>query len=211
VAGMILYGRPGWGSVIIEAQLEWLGLPCRFEDVGDLFKSRTARDALAKVNPVSQVPTLVLADGTVMSESAAITLHLADITGRDDFVPGATAPERARFLRWLIFLVANVYPTFTYADDPARFVPLEAAQAGFRGSVDDYAKRLYGMVESEAGAPWFLGDRFSALDLYIGAMTRWRPRREWFVANAPRLAAIADRAHELPALRSVWARNFPSA
>jgi GST-like protein len=208
---MILHGRPGWGSVIIEAQLVLLGMAYRFEDAGDLFKSAAARDALATVNPIAQVPTLVLADGTVMTESAAITLHLADITGRDDCVPPPHAPERARFLRWLIFRVANVYPTFTYADDPARFVALEAAQAGFRTNVDDYAKRLYGMVESEARAPWFLGDRFSALDLYLAAMTRWRPRREWFVANAPRLAAIGDRVHELPALRAVWTRNFPTA
>lgn len=208
---MVLYGRAGWGSVIVEAQLALLGLAFRFEEVGDLFKSATARDALAKVNPIAQVPTLVLADGTVMTESAAITLHLADITGRDDCVPPADAPERARFLRWLIFLVANVYPTFTYADDPARFVALEPAQAGFRTSVDDHAKRLYGIVEGEAGAPWFLGARFSALDIYVGALTRWRPRREWFAANAPRLTAIAERVHEIPALRTVWSRNFPGA
>ena len=126
---IILYGRPGWGSVIVEAQLVLLGLAHRFEDVGDLFKSAAARDALAKVNPIAQVPTLVLADGTVMTESAAITLHLADITGRDDCVPRPDAPERARFLRWLIFLVANVYPTFTYADDPAR---LRRARSGAR-------------------------------------------------------------------------------
>jgi GST-like protein len=208
---MILYGRPGWGSVIVEAQLALLGLTCRFEDVGDLFKSQAARDALAKVNPVAQVPTLVLADGTVMTESAAITLHLADITGRDDLVPAPDAPERTRFLRWLIFLVANVYPTFTYADDPARFVDLDAAQGGFRAKVDDYAKRLYGIIEREAGAPWFLGARFSALDIYIGALNHWRPRPDWFAGNAPRLAAIAARVHELPALRAVWARNFPAA
>jgi GST-like protein len=52
-------------------------------------------------NPISQIPTLILPDGTVMTESAAITLLLADITTRDDLVPGAAAPERARFLRWL--------------------------------------------------------------------------------------------------------------
>lgn len=211
MAEMILYGRPGWGSVMVEAQLALLGIDHRYEPVDDLFKSAPARAGLEKVNPLAQVPTLVLADGTVMTESAAITLHLADITGRDDCVPPADAPERARFLRWLIFLVANVYPTFTYADDPARFVTLEAAHGGFRASVDDHAKRLYGILEDEAGAPWFLGERFSALDIYIGAMNRWRPGRDWFAANAPRLAAIAGRVHELPALRAVWARNFPAA
>ncbi|MCR6700769.1 MAG: glutathione S-transferase N-terminal domain-containing protein [Dokdonella sp.] len=124
---MTLHGRPGWGSALIEAQLLRYGLPFRFEEVGDLFASAEARAALAAVNPLAQVPTLVLDDGRVMSESAAITLYLADLTGRDDLVPGPQSPERAAFLRWLVFLVANLYPTFTYADDPQRFVADAAA------------------------------------------------------------------------------------
>lgn len=211
MGGMILHGKLGWGSAIVEAQLDWLGLAYRTEEVGDIMKSAAARDALARVNPIAQVPTLVLADGGVMTESAAITLHLADLTGRDDFVPPAGAPERARFLRWLVFVVANIYPTFTYAEDPARFVSDEAARAGFRASVDDYVERMYAILEREAGAPWFLGERFCALDLYIGVMTRWRPGRDWFVAHTPRLAAIAARVDELPALRATWARNFPKS
>ena len=81
-----------------------------------------ARDRVLSANPPAQIPTLILPDGTVMTESAAITLLLTDIAGRDDLVPGPLASERARFLCWLIFMVANIFPTFTCADDPARFV-----------------------------------------------------------------------------------------
>lgn len=62
-------------------------------------------------------------------------------------------------------------------------------------------------MEAAAGAPWFLGERFSALDLYLVMLTRWRPRRAWFDAHAPRLAAIADRAAALPAVAPVLARH----
>jgi GST-like protein len=65
------------------------------------------------------------------------------------------------------------------------------------------------VLEGVAGAPWFLGLRFSALDIYVRAMNRWRPRREWFAANAPRLAAIADRTQDLPQLAACWRRNTP--
>jgi GST-like protein len=203
-----LHGRPGWGSAIVEAQLAWYGLPFTFVDCGDLFDSAAARDALRPLNPLAQVPVLVLPGGEAMSESAAITLHLADRTGRDDLVPGAQAPERARFLRWLVFLVANIYPTFTYADDPARFVKTEGAAPGFREEVDAYAMRLWTMVEAAAGAPHFLGTRFSALDIYLAVMTHWRPRRPWFEAQAPKLAAAAAHAVALPALAPVIERNF---
>jgi GST-like protein len=205
-----LYGRAGWGSTIVEAQLVWYGLPFAFEPVGDLFKSPDARTRLEKVNPLAQVPTLVMPDGSVISESAAITLLLADITGQDTLVPKPGAPERAKFLRWLVFLVANSYPTFTYADDPARFVSVNAARDPFRAATDAYAQRLWRQVNSEAGAPYFLGERFSALDIYIAVMTRWRPKRGWFEIEAPRLFAIARHADQIPELRPVWTRNWPA-
>ncbi len=203
-----LFARPGWGSVLVETQLAWYEFPYELEEVADLFASAEARRQLAAVNPLAQVPTLVLPDGQVMTESAAITLHLADVAGRTDLVPAADEAVRPAFLRWLIFLVANLYPTFTYADDPARFVPGETAQQGFQANVHAYAKRLWDQAEHAAGRPWFLGDRRSALDIYVGAMTRWEPRREWFAAACPRLHAIALSIEAEPRLAAVWRRNF---
>ncbi len=206
-----LYARAGWGSQIVEAQLAWYGLAFRLEEVDDLFDSAPARERLSAVNPLAQIPTLLTPGGEVMTESAAITLHLADAGGLRGLAPPPGDPARPAFLRWLIFLVANLYPTFTYADDPARFVPMEAARAGFKDSVDRYGERLWGIVETQAQAPWFLGDRFSALDIYVAAMSHWRPRRPWFAAHAPRLHAIALAADALPELSAVWRRNAPAA
>jgi GST-like protein len=210
MADYMLWGRAGWGSTIVEAQLVWYGLPYTFEPVEDLFRTPDADAKLKKVNPLAQVPTLEMPNGGVMSESAAITLLLADITGKDSLVPGPKAAERAKFLRWLVFIVANIYPTFTYADDPARFVSVNAARDPFRAATDAYAQRLWRQIEREAGSPWFLGERFSALDIYIGVMTRWRPRRGWFETETPHLFAIAHRADQLPELGEVWKRNFPN-
>ena len=204
-----LWGRPGWGSTIVEAQLDWYGLPFTYEQVEDLFRTPGAKAKLEKVNPLAQVPTLVLPDGSIMSESAAITLLLADITGKDSLVPAPGSPERAKFLRWLVFIVANIYPTFTYADDPSRFVSVNNARDPFRAATDAYAQRLWHQVETEAGAPWFLGERFSALDIYIDVMTRWRPKRGWFEGETPKLFAIARKADARPELKEVWRKNFP--
>jgi GST-like protein len=205
---LTLYARDGWGSALVEAQLDWYGLEYRREEVGDLLGSVEARAALAPTNPVAQVPTLVLPDGQVLTESAAITLYLADLTRCPDLVPAPDEPTRPAFLRWLVFLVANVYPTFTYADVPSRFVSVEAARAPFRAAIDDYARRLWGMVDAAAAAPWFLGSRFSAIDIYIGVMTRWRPGREWFENNAGRVHAIAHALDSQARLAGTWRRNF---
>lgn len=204
---MRLFGEPGWGSAIVEAQLDWYGLPFEFERVGNLFKDTDSRQRLEAVNPLAQIPTLLLADGTVLTESAAITLYLAETTGKDSLVPASRDAARATFLRWLVYLVANVYPTYTYGDEPARFVDGTDAQQSFKSHVDAYAKKLYSQLEGVAGAPWFLGERFSALDLYLCVMTRWRPKREWFAANTPKLTAIAVRTEQVPQLVACWKRN----
>ena len=196
-----LWGRAGWGSTLVEAQLAWYGLPFTFEPVGDLFKTPDARAKLEKVNPLAQVPTLVMPDGSVMSESAAITLLLADITGKDLLVPPAGAPERAAFLRWLVFIVANIYPTFTYADDPARFVSVNAARDPFRAATDAYAQRLWRQVETASRQPVVPGRALlGARHLRLGVMTRWRPKRGWFESETPQ--ALRHRPPRRPGARA---------
>jgi GST-like protein len=211
MSDFVLYGRTGWGSAIVEAQLAWYGLPFRYVEAGDLFDSEEARDQLRPLNALAQVPVLQLPDGQVMTESAAITLHLADLTGSHGLVPAPQSPQRAKFLRWLVFLVANIYPTFTYADLPQRFVEGEDAQKGFRESVDAYERRLWTLVEAAAGSPHFLGEPFSALDIYLAVMTRWRPGPAWFSENAPLVAAAAQQAASHAAVAPVMARNYPPA
>ena len=205
---LTLYARDGWGSVLIEAQLDWYGLEYRREEVGDLLGSAEARAALAVINPLAQIPTLVLPGGEVLTESAAITLYLADITGRHDLVQAPAEVMRPAFLRWQVFLVTNVYPTFSYADVPSRFVKIEAAQTPFRAAVEDYARRLWKIVDAAAGGPWFLGARFSAIDIYIAVMTRWRPGRDWFKNNTERVPAIAQALDSEARLSGAWRRNF---
>jgi GST-like protein len=206
---LVLYGRPGWGSAIVEAQLDWYGLSFEVVETGDLLDSEAARQDLRPLNGLAQVPVLRLPDGQVLTESAAITLYLADMTRSDSLVPGPDAPERAAFLRWLVFMVANIYPTFTYGDVPARFVPEASAQTGFRECVDAYLRRLWTLVEAEVKGPHFLGERFSALDIYLAVLTRWRPGPAWFNENAPLVATCAQKAASRPELAEMMAHNFP--
>jgi GST-like protein len=204
---MRLYGVRGWGSAIVEAQLDHYALPYTFADAGDVLGDAAAKAALAPLNPAGQVPTLVLDDGAVLTESAAITLWLAEATGSDALVPAPGDPRRAAFLRWLIFLVANIYPCFTFADVPERFVAAEAARRPFREAVDRWMLARWAMVEAAAGGPFFLGERLSAIDIYLAVMTLWRPKRPWFAANAPRVHAAALAAEADPRLAPAFARN----
>src|SRR4051812_9773447 len=111
---MQLYGVRGWGSGITEAMLCLAGQSYDFIDVDGFDHPGPVRDRLAAVNPLGQVPALVLPDGTVMTETAAIALWLSD--SHASLAPPSGTPDRALFYRLLVWLVANVYPTFTYGD-----------------------------------------------------------------------------------------------
>src|SRR5262249_46377989 len=116
-----LYAAKGGGSMVVELAFAATKLPLKIVDVpwrDTGWKSR----ALKPFNPLGQVPTLLLPNATVMTESAAIILHLADRAADAGLAPAAHEKGRAQFLRWLIFLVCAVYPTFTYGDDPKRWL-----------------------------------------------------------------------------------------
>jgi GST-like protein len=165
-------------------------------------------------NPLSEVPALVLPDGTVMTESLAILIYLDEIvregTGlRDRLVPPAGTAERARVYRWAAFLAASLYPTFSYGDVPEDWVSGEAPGAELRKSTDAYREKLWRIVEAVAAdAPYVIGDQLTIVDLYVGVMQYWRPGRKWFVANTPRLTRIGANVAKHPRLAAVWARNF---
>ena len=136
--------------------------------------------------------------------------YVDDLAPGADLVPPRGDAARTAFYRWAVFIVAALYPTFTYGDEPGKWVSGEGC-AGTRESTDRHREALWLQLEQAAGAPWFLGERASALDLYLAVMTRWRPGAAWFAQRTPRIAQIAQRAAALDAVAPVIARNFAEA
>lgn len=211
MGGYRLYGAKGSGAMIVEiafarassslrAPVECVDLA--WDDIG--WNSRT----LAPLNPLGQVPTLVMPDGSVMTESAAIVLHLNDVAPAAKLVPPPGHPQRPAFQRWLVFLVSAVYSTFTYGDDPKRWLNGDEASGKLlRESTDRHREMLWRHLETQAGSPWVLGDTWSALDIYLWQMQFWRPGRDWFAANCPKLRAIAVAMSDDPQCKAVAKRN----
>jgi GST-like protein len=128
-----------------------------------------------------------------MTETAAIALWLTDSGA--PLTPPLNSADRALFYRLLVWLVANVYPTFTYGDYPERWAP--SAPAELVSATNRHRESLYLWLEDQVREPFVLGESASALDIYVAAMTTWRPRGAWFRENTPKLARIARRTREL--------------
>ena len=203
----LLLGGRGCGNAIVEAAFAVAGVPLEVETV-DYSAGSPTRARLLEVNPLGQVPALLLPDGSVMTESLAMIHYLNDLAPRAGLVPAAGSRDRVRFLRWSTFLVAAVYPTFTYGDEPAKWVEDVNGAKQLRESTDRHRQELWQQLEAEAGEPWFLGGTRSALDLYVAVMTRWRPGILWFTKRTPKLLAIAQRTTAIPEVAAVMKRNF---
>lgn len=155
-----VYGVPGWGSTISELMLTLADIPYHFVNVEGFDQPGLQRDRLKQINPLCQVPTLTLEDGSMMTESAAIALMILDV--RPDLAPAPGSPQRHAFQRLLIWLVANVYPTFTFADYPERWAADAPEQ--LRESCISYRKSLYLWLEEQlAAAPYALGVCWTAI------------------------------------------------
>ena len=121
-------------------------------------------------------------------------------------VAGAGSGKTATMVDRVVWLVANVYPTFTYADYPERWAPAAAEQ--LVENCRQYRNNLYLWFEQQLAArPWALGASVTLLDCYIAAMYRWGPRQAWFDDHAPKFAAIARAVCQRPELAVALRRN----
>lgn len=203
----LLLGCKGCGNAIAESALALAAIDFDYEEV-DYSAGSPTRPRLLEFNPLGQVPTLVLPDGTVMTESLAMIHYVNDVAPQAGLIPPPGDALRPAFYRWAVFLVAAIYPTFTYGDEPQKWVANEEGAKQLRASTDAHRQAMWLQLETVAGTPWFLGEKRTAIDLYLACMTRWRPGRKWFAANAPKLVAIARKANALEALAPTMRRNF---
>ncbi|WP_374469147.1 glutathione S-transferase family protein [Phenylobacterium sp.] len=207
--GYVLYGAPGWGSTVVEAALTLMGQAYQRVDLKEgVFAHEDPR--LVKLNPLAQVPALVLPSGELMTESAAILLWLTEQHPEAGLAPAPGDPARAQFLRWMAYIPAQIYSMYWVRDIPSRLAEGPAAEevikARTAGRIADCWRMMDGQVSPQT---YLLGDRLGVLDLYVTVVSRWTPRRRRFYAVAPKMAEVVRRVDADPRLAGLWAERFP--
>lgn len=194
-----LYGRAGAGSLAPQIVLEEIGVPYELVWIG---KSSAELEAFRHINPTGKIPLLVLPDGTAVSESAAMLIHLTQAHPAVDLAPAAGSSAHARFLQWMVFLSANVYETalrYFYAERYAT-EGSSAAAAIKAQALTDYG----GHLELIHGAlsPYVLGPKLTAVDPYLHMLAGWYPGGvTTLAARLPKLAHHAELLRSRPATR----------
>lgn len=206
-----LYGDRRSGSAAVELALAVLGVDYVSVDV-PLDADAQRAEEYRRVNPQQKLPSLATPEGEMLTESAALLIYLADRVPDARLLPAAGARDRARALRWLLFVATELYPLIEMIDYPQRFVPdpLDAQAAErMRDHLRGIWKRRWLIVEEAIGGdPWFLSGGFSAVDLYIGVVSRWAQLDDWRRGALPGVENIAAAIRARADCRDVWARHF---
>jgi GST-like protein len=204
-----LYGAEGSGSISVEAALTLLGIPYSLVE-GATWAEASAREAVAPQNPMRQVPTLVLSDGEVMTESAAILLYLADAYPQAHLAPTTTEPSRRQYLRWMIYVSSAIYSLHWIKPDVQRIGAPLALRESVVNAVHDRIAFCWSNMDAQLNpGRYLLGDELTVLDLYVTVVSRFGPWRKRFYEVAPKMTSVVRRVDAEPRLADFWDKRFP--
>lgn len=212
--GYTLYGSQGSGSSTVELALERIGLPYRSVRAST-WESDSAQAELRSVNPLGQIPTLVFPDGSVMTESAAILIHLGLSHPEAALLPTETT-ARAQAIRGLVFIAANCYANVSISDYPERWIsdsseddPLrERVRLGARAQLHRSWEIFADSFEAQ---PFFNGQAPGALDYLAAVVSKWSGTRAHIKKHRPKFLEAVLRIEQHPHVAPVFARHWPAA
>jgi GST-like protein len=205
-----LYGSRGSGSAAVEVALEACGLPYRTVRAAT-WEADSALEELRRVNPMQQIPTLVLPDGGVMTESAAILLHLGfDVPAGRRLLP-EDPKSRAQSIRGLVFIAANCYSAISIADYPERWT-LSTDDKGREDLRQGTRRQLHRhweiFADTFTGTPYLSGAQPGALDFLAAVVSKWGGARAHLRENRPGFLKTLEsiEAHHLvaPVFKRHW-------
>lgn len=202
-----LYWSRRTGAFAPQAMLEEIG--AEYEKLvidTDAGAHRTAE--FLKINPRGQIPALVLPDGTLLTESTAMVLHIGDCHPEAGLLPAVASAERAQLYRWLLFMSTNIYDAalrYYYSDryttDPASAEAVKAA------AIRDGDQSWAILATALAVGPYLLGDRFGAGDIYLTMLATWHPDMPGLFAEQPAVKTVFDLTTARPAVARVCAEH----
>ncbi|GHC86346.1 glutathione binding-like protein [Novosphingobium pokkalii] len=204
---MQLLASPGATSLPAHVIIRELDLPVPVR----LLRLGPGGDDLAPLTPFGRIPALVLDDGSVIGENAAILPFLADQRPGTTLFAPAGSVERAQIQAWIGYINSEIHGAtqrvgnrpHLYSDDPA-------AHEGIRQAARRRLREAYQPIEDRLSeAEWLVSDRFTIADAYLGVFASYVPHFGPALADLPALAAFSARFEARPAVKAVREAEGP--
>jgi len=201
-----LYGSASTASLVVHWLLIELDIEHELVLLDFDTRQQKSADYLA-LNPAGRVPTLVI-DGQVLTEAAAIALHLADLHPQAGLLPAPGTEARAQAYRWMFWCANTLQPAYRawfYADEVAGASNVDAVRDSARQQLEAGWARFAGHLQQ--GGPYVLGDRVSVVDFMLVMLMRWSRNMPVPSDTWPELKAYAERLKARPAFAEVYRRE----
>ena len=207
-----LYGGKGSGSAAVEAALEFTGAKFRIVNAAT-WANDPGVEELRQINPLLQIPTLRLPDASILTETAAIMIHLGLAHPKSGLLPSDKS-ARAQQIRGLIFIAANCYAAVGISDYPERWTTdpdkqsIEKVREGARARLHRYWEVF---ADQYPARPFLNGGAPGALDLLASVVSKWSGTRAHLRNARPAFLATVEMIEQVPAIAAVYARHWKPA
>lgn len=165
----VLYGGPYTRALVTEMVLAEGDIPHELRDV-DILNGAHRDPEFLKINPAGWVPALITPEGEHLYETPAINLHLSERHGLTQLVPDAMDTDRGKFLSGFFYLAGELEPAMKRVFYAHRYVVRPEDEQDAKQMAMDAALARLTVIEgqiTEGGGPYFLGARFSLIDLTL--------------------------------------------
>ncbi|MBM7069261.1 glutathione S-transferase family protein [Actibacterium sp. 188UL27-1] len=183
----------------ISIALEEMGLPYAAHAV-DITKGDQHTPKFLKINANHKIPSLVDEGGTIINESGAILLYLAQRSRQ--FMPDYGTPAYWQMMEWLMWQMAGFGPMLGQAH---HFLHYNAGKSDYAETrYHTETRRLYGVLEGHLRNSPYMIDMLSIADF---AVWPWVSRFEYHRIDLTEFPAV--RAwYEALAARPAFARGY---
>ncbi len=189
---MKLYFSSGACSLAPHIALLEAGLTFETEKV-DLKAKLTASGAdFTAINSKGYVPALVLDNGQLLTEGAAVLQYIADQNPAANLAPAAGTQARYQLQEWLTFISSEIHKPMGSMFNPAQSADWKAAVTA------TLTKRLDWLTTQLDGKDYLLNNQFSVADAYLFTVLNWANFVGFSLAPWPVVQAFSARVAARP-------------
>ena len=180
---MKLYGYRNGRTLRAAWALEEVGAPYDYVEI-DLMRGEGREPKFLEINPAGKVPVLD-DDGTIITESAAICMHLAEKHPQSRLMPPPGTLERSQCYKWISYIITELdTPLWTiakhrFALPRERRVPAVIETAGW-----EFRMAVKILAMGVGDRDYLVGDCLTVADIVAGHTLAW--------AKSARLALGSD-------------------
>jgi glutathione S-transferase len=194
---MKLFYAPGSSSLLPHIVLYEAGLPFVAVRINEHSKVTEGGGDFRNVNPLGYVPALVLDDGTLLTEGAAIVQYIADQVPSKNLAPPNGTIERTKLQSWLNFCSSEMHkggfsPLFY------KGIPEEGKEV-FRARLKARFAHLNEHLKSNE---YLMGSNYSVADAHLFVISNWAGWVNFDLSPYASIASYRKRIGARAAVRS---------